>query len=152
MAGSTPSAWYQVINTNSGKCVDHTDGSTNNGTAVQQWACVAGNTNQLWQFRPTTDGYYKVVTRNAATAAWDVTGGPGSTGNGAKIQLWAYSGGTNQQWKAVPAANGTYTFTPRNNTNQCLDVTGVSISDGARLQQWTCHGGPAQSFRLITQP
>ena len=77
---------------------------------------------------------------------------PGSTGNGAKIQLWAYGGGTNQQWKAVPAANGTYIFTPRNSTNQCLDVTDVSTSDGARLQQWTCSGGPAQSFRLTTQP
>ncbi|MEV0560986.1 RICIN domain-containing protein [Dactylosporangium sp. NPDC050588] len=110
------------------------------------------NTNQLWRFQPTTDGSYRVVSRNAATAAWDITGGPGSTGNGAKIQLWTYGGGTNQQWRVVAGANGTYTLNPRNNTGQCFDVTDVSTGDGARLQQWTCSGGPAQSFRLVAQP
>jgi hypothetical protein len=35
---------------------------------------------------------------------------------------------------------------------KCLDVRGVSTADGARLQQWTCTGGPAQTFRLVRQP
>ncbi|MEE4546351.1 RICIN domain-containing protein [Streptomyces sp. V4-01] len=144
------SKWYTVKNTNSGKCVDDADGSTGNGAAVQQWACQAGNANQQWQFQPTDSGFYKVVGRNSTSAAWDVTGGPGA-GDGAKIQLWAYGSGTNQQWKPVAGANGTYTLTPRSNTGECLDVTDVSTSDGARLQQWTCTGGPAQSFTLTPQ-
>jgi len=98
----------------------------------------------------TGSGYYKVVSRNAANAVWDVTGGTGA-GNGAKIQLWAYGGGTNQQWKAVPQAGGTYTLTPRSNPAQCLDVTDGSTTDGARLQQWTCSGAAAQSFTLTPQ-
>lgn len=145
-----PSRWYTVKNTNSGKCVDDTDGSTANGAFVQQWSCQAGSTNQQWQFQPTDSGYYKVVGRRSATAAWDVTGGAGA-GSGAKIQLWAYGAGTNQQWKPVAGPNGTYTFTPRSNTAQCLDVTDVSTADGARLQQWTCTGGAAQSFTLTAQ-
>ena len=44
-----------------------------------------------------------------------------------------------------------YSFTPRNNTNECLDVTDVSTADGARVQQWTCTGGVAQSFTLAPQ-
>ena len=143
--------WYEVVNTNSGKCVDATGGGTANGTAVQQWTCAAGNTNQQWQFQATDSGYYKVVTRNAPTEAWDITGGTGATGDGVKIQLWSYGGGTNEQWKPIPGTGGTYTFTPRNNSNECLDVTDVSTADGARLQQWTCTGGVAQSFTLTAQ-
>ena len=80
-----------------------------------------------------------------------MTGGPGSTGNGVQIQLWTYGGGTNQQWKPVTNADGSLRFTPRNNTGECLDVTNVSTSDGARMQQWACTGGGAQSFTLSVQ-
>ncbi|MHA6757199.1 RICIN domain-containing protein [Streptacidiphilus sp. PAMC 29251] len=143
------SAWYTVTNANSGKCVDAQGGGTGNGTAVQQWACGAGNTNQQWQFQPTDSGYYKVVSHNATSEAWDVSGGPGSTGNGVQIQLWSYGGGTNQQWKPTQNANGSYTFTPRNSGTQCLDA--ASTSDGARTQQWTCNGNTAQAFTLAAQ-
>ena len=154
-SGSSPaidsSKWYTVANANSAKCLDATGGSTANGTALQQWTCTAGNTNQQWQFQPTDSGFYQVVARNATTQAWDVTGGSGATGNGVKIQLWAYGGGTNEQWQAVAQSDGTYRFSPRNNTGNCLDVTDVSTADGALLQQWACSGGAAQSFRLTAQ-
>jgi glucosylceramidase len=143
--------WYTVANVNSGKCLDAAGGATANGTAVQQWTCTAGNTNQLWQFQPTDGGFDKVVSRNATTQAWDVTGGPGTTANGARIQLWAYGGGTNQQWQPVAHPDGSYSFEPRTGTGNCLDVTGLSTADGAPLQQWACSGGTAQSFRLTAQ-
>ncbi|WOP39271.1 RICIN domain-containing protein [Streptomyces sp. Li-HN-5-13] len=143
--------WYTVKNANSGKCVDAADGATGNGTALQQWTCAAGNPNQQWQFQATDSGYYKVVSRNAATAAWDVTGGPAATGDGAKIQLWSYSGTTNEQWKPVQNTDGTYTISPRNNPHECLDVTGTSTADGARLQQWTCTGSTNQKYTLTAQ-
>jgi glucosylceramidase len=132
----------------SGGGSDATNGGTSNGTAVQQWTCYSGNTNQEWQFQPTSGGYYEVVTRNAPALGWDVTGGPGATGNGVPIQLWTYGGGTNQQWMPVQHADGSYSFTPRNNTSECLDVTNASTADGAGLQQWSCTGGSNQSFTL----
>jgi glucosylceramidase len=149
--GISSGTWYQVANVNSGKCVDAANGGTANGTAIQQWTCASGNTNQQWQFQATDGGYYKVVTRNATTQAWDVTGGAAATGDGVKIQLWAYGGGTNEQWLPTQHADGTYSFSPRNNTRECLDVTDVSTADGALLQQWTCSGGAAQSFTLTAQ-
>jgi len=39
--GISSSAWYNVINQNSGACVDATGFGTANGTAVQQWMCPA---------------------------------------------------------------------------------------------------------------
>jgi Ricin-type beta-trefoil lectin domain-like len=98
-----PAAWYQVINTNSGKCLDGTDWGTGNGTALQQWTCsTQAANNQLWQFQPTDNGYYRVANRHTPSKGWDVTGGPQATGNGARLQLWDYVGGTNQQWKPTP--------------------------------------------------
>ncbi len=150
--GISSSTWYEVVNTNSGDCVDDTNGSTANGTAVQQWACSAGSTNQEWQFQPTSGGYYQVVTRNGPTEAWDVTGGPSATGNGTPIQLWSAAGGTNQQWLPTLQSDGSYTFTARNSGNECLDVTNRSTANGTQLQQWACTtGDTAQTFRLVPQ-
>jgi glucosylceramidase len=150
--GISSSNWYQVINTNSGDCVDDANGSTANGTAVQQWSCGSGNTNQEWQFQPTSDGYDQVVTRNAPGVAWDVTGGPSATGNGTPIQLWSATAGTNQQWLPTRQSDGSYTFTARNSGNECLDVTNRSTANGTQLQQWACTAGdPAQTFQLVPE-
>jgi glucosylceramidase len=150
--GISSSTWYEVQNSNSGDCVDDTNGSTANGTAVQQWACSTGSTNQEWEFQPTSGGYYQVVTRNAPTEAWDVTGGTSATGNGTPIQLWSATGGTNQQWLPTLQSDGSYTFTARNSGSECLDVTNRSTSNGTQLQQWACTAGDtAQTFRLVPQ-
>jgi glucosylceramidase len=149
--GINPSTWYEIVNTNSGKCLDDTNGSTANGAALQQWSCT-GSTNQQWQLQPTDSGYYKAVSANSSTQVWDVTGGAGATSDGTPIQLWAYGGGTNQQWLPTELSDGDYTFTARNSGSECLDVTNRSTSNGTQLQQWTCTSGDtAQSFQLIPQ-
>ncbi len=53
--GIDTSAWYEVVNQNSGSCVDDTSFGTANGTPAQQWSC-GGGTNQQWQFRPAGAG------------------------------------------------------------------------------------------------
>lgn len=149
--GISTTAWYNVINQNSGSCVDAAGWGTTNGTIVQQWTCGNAQFNEEWQFQTTDSGYYKVINRNAPALAWDVTGGAGATGDGVKIQLWTYAGGTNEQWLPVALGGGFYKFVARH-SGKCLDVTGVSTANGVQLQQWTCTGGVAQSFRLAQQP
>ncbi|MCX7634494.1 MAG: RICIN domain-containing protein [Syntrophales bacterium] len=34
-------------------------------------------------------------------------------------------------------------------SGKCVDVAGVSISDGANIYQWPCHGGSNQKWRLV---
>lgn|GEM_PF-2380119 len=149
--GIDPAAWYQVINVNSGKCLDAADWGTGNGTALQQWTCnTPPADNQLWQFQPTGNGYYHVISRHAPSKSWDVTGGPAATNNGTPIQLWDFAGGTNQQWQPT-SSGGLYQFVARN-SSKCLDVKDTSDSNGARLQQWACTADPAQSFRLVQKP
>jgi glucosylceramidase len=150
--GINSGTWYEVVNSNSGACADAANQGTVNGTAVQQWTCGAGQANQEWQFQPTSNGYYQVVSRNAPSLAWDVTGGTSATANGTLIQLWSATGATNQQWLPTPQSDGSYTFTARNSGSECLDVTNRSTANGTQLQQWACTAGDtAQTFRLVPE-
>jgi len=146
--GISQTTWYSVINQNSNKCVDDKDGGTANGSIVQQWACFAGSVNQGWLFVDVGGGYYRVMSRKAQSLGWDVSGV--STADSAKVHLWAYGGGNNQQWQAQSLGNGYYRFIARH-SGKCLDVPGSSTADGVQLQQYTCNGTAAQSFRLQAQ-
>ena len=55
---------------------------------------------------------------------------------------------TSQPWLPASLGGGAFRFTTRN-SGKCLDVRDVSTADGALLQQWSCTGGGAQSFRLV---
>ena len=147
--GISSTAWYTVVNQNSGACVDATNFGTTNGTAVQQWACGNQQSNQEWQFQPTDSGFFKVVSRGAPAEAWDVTN-VGTTNN-SLIQLWQFGGGTNQQWQPVALGNGAFKFVGRG-SGRCLDVPGASTANGARLQIFDCNGTGAQAWILKQQP
>jgi hypothetical protein len=142
-------AWYNVINQNSGACVDATGFGTTNGTGVQQWACGNQQSNQEWQFQPTDSGFFKVVSRGAPAEGWDATNF--GTTNGTLIQIWQFGGGANQQWQPVPLGNGFFKFVGRA-SGRCLDVPGASTANGVQLQLFDCNGTGAQAWQLAQQP
>ncbi|GAB2582664.1 RICIN domain-containing protein [Kribbella endophytica] len=143
-AAISPTGWNTVAAKHSGKCVDARAAGTANGTAVQQYACNT-STAQQWQFQPTSDGYVRINARNAATQVLDVSNV--STADGALIHLWAFGNGNNQQFRPVEEADGAYHLVNRN-SGKCLDVPSASVSDSVQLQQYTCNGSAAQSFRI----
>jgi alpha-L-fucosidase 2 len=149
-AGINTSAWYEVVNANSGLCASAAGGSTANGTAVQQLACT-GATSQLWQFVPAATGYYEVLNENAQTEgeSWNITGGVGATASGALLQTWSYGGpgNTNALFALNPLADGSYTFAA-DNSGLCIDTPGSSTNSGVQLQQYTCNTTSAQQFNL----
>src|SRR5579859_3578146 len=137
--------WYNIVSAQSGLCVDDAGGSSANGTSVQEWTCQGGNTNQEWQFQPTSNGYYKVVSFNSASEVWDVTNL--STADGALIQLWSFGGGANQQWQPQAIDSTHYKFVNLNSA-KCLDNSG-STTTGTQFKQWTCQSGNInQSYTL----
>jgi glucuronoarabinoxylan endo-1,4-beta-xylanase len=151
--GINTSAWYRVTTTynNAGLCLDDSNGSTANGTALIQYPCGNGQYNQEWQFRPAAaNGYYAVFNRYATSLVWDNTGG--STANGNKIQLYTYgSGNANQEWQAVSLGNNQWKFVNLA-SGLCLDST-TSTGNAVQLQQYQCASGDAaQVFQLTPQP
>jgi beta-glucosidase len=151
--GSSSSAWYEVVNENSGLCASAAGAGTANGTAVEQLACT-GATSQLWQLVPVATGYDEVLNDNAQSEgeSWNITGGVSVTASGDLLQTWNYGGTTNTN--ALFAANlgstGYYTFVA-DNSGLCIDTPGASTASGVQLQQYTCNGTPAQAFKLVQE-
>ncbi len=139
-----PNTGGTIVNKNSGKCVDARAAGTANGTVVQQYTCNGTNA-QVWSRIATDSGYVRIGTANNTNQVIDINGP--STANGALAQLWAYGGGGNQQWMAVAEGNGYYHLVARN-SGLCLDVPAASTADSVQLQQYTCNGTGAQSFKL----
>lgn len=106
---------------------------------------VTARSPQAYQMQPTSDGYYRIFSRNSSTQVWDVS--RASATDGAKVILWGSNGGSNQQWKPVPEGQGYYRFVARH-SGKCLDVPGASTAVALQLQQYTCNGTAAQSFLL----
>jgi hypothetical protein len=137
---------YRLINKASGKCVAAAGGSTDNGTHVEQLPCADVDA-QRWRFTATSNGYMTIAAVGNGAQVFDIDGGPGATGDGAKLLLWNDVGGANQQWQPVWESGRTYHFIPRH-SDRCLDVPGGTSEVGVQLQQWACNGASAQSFEL----
>ena len=141
--------WYNIVNQNSGSCVDATGSGTTNGTTLQQWACGTQQNNQEWEFQSVGNGNYEIVNRNAPSEAWDVTNV--GTADGSLLQLWTYGGGSNQQWTPVSLGNGYYKLVGVG-SGRCLDTPSASTANGVQLQIYDCNGTAAQAFKLVAQP
>ncbi len=139
-----PNGWYNVINVNSGLCVEDLDFGIVKGSTVDQWGCGDGQANQQWQFTATDSGYYQVSNRYVAMSL-NVTGGVSAVNTQIPIQLWTYSGATNEQWKPVFLGDGQWKLIARN-SGLCMEVPGSSTSNGLGLDQNTCEGSTAEAF------
>jgi cytolysin (calcineurin-like family phosphatase) len=142
--------YYNIVNLNSGLCLDDAGWGTTAGTPVIQWDCGNQQSNQQWQVLPVGGGYYQIVNR-LSTFAVDVSGGPSATDNQVKVLQWPYGGGANQQWRLESLGGANYRLIARH-SGRCLDVPGASTTHGVQLQQYDCNGTGAQTFSLVPQP
>lgn len=75
---------YEISAEHSGKCVDVSGPSLDNGAKVHQWSCHGG-TNQQWRVT-STDGAYRLQAVHSGKCL-DVT--EWSTQNGTGLQQWS---------------------------------------------------------------
>lgn len=135
--------YYYIKNNYSGKVLDDTGWSTSDGTKIEQWTQISGQTNQQWSFVSTGDGYYYIVNRYSGKALDDTDG---STADGAQVQQWTLSTGNfNQEWSLVSAGGGLY-YIKNRHSGKVLDDTNWSTSDGTLIQQWTQINGQANQL------
>ncbi|MFE9751517.1 RICIN domain-containing protein, partial [Saccharothrix saharensis] len=138
-----PSAWYVLVNRNSGKALDVYGLATNDGGRITQWSRNDG-ANQQWQFLDSGSGYYRVKSRHSGKVL-DVPNS--STADGVALQQWADHGGTNQQFRAVES--GGYFRLVNRNSGKAVEVQGAATSDGANVVQYTDSGGANQQWQLV---
>jgi len=137
-------AWYVLVNRNSGKALDVTGASTADGAGLVQWSRTNA-TNQQFQFADAGGGNYKLRARHSGKLA-DVQGA--STADGAPVVQWTDNGGANQQF-GVADAGGGYVRLVNRNSGKALDVQGASTADGAGVVQQTGSTGTDQQWQLV---
>ncbi len=142
------SAWYNVVNQQSGQCLDAAGWGTSNGTVVQQYTCGSQQTNQEWQFQSQGSNTYSIVNRFAPSQTVDVANV--GTSNGSLLQTWTYGGGTNQKWTVT--ASGTGFIIVGVGSGKCVDDPNSTSTKGTQMQIWGCDNTPAQVWTLNAQP
>ncbi|WP_228011206.1 RICIN domain-containing protein [Nonomuraea phyllanthi] len=138
------SAWYVLVNRNSGKALDVYNLATNDGARITQWARNNQN-QQQWQFVDSGGGYYRLKSRHSGKVL-DVSGY--STANGAAVVQWSDHNGTNQQWRLSDSSDG-YVRLINRNSNKALEVQNASTADGANIVQYDDWGGANQQWQLV---
>jgi arabinan endo-1,5-alpha-L-arabinosidase len=88
---------YELVNVNSGKCLQTSGASTADGAVAVQSTCI-GAAHQLWTRTPVIGGYVTFTNVNSGKCL-EVAGA--STANGAALDQATCNAGTNQQWMVV---------------------------------------------------
>ncbi|MFD1120722.1 non-reducing end alpha-L-arabinofuranosidase family hydrolase, partial [Sphaerisporangium aureirubrum] len=138
------SAWYVLVNRNSGKALDVYNLATNDGARITQWARNDGS-QQQWQFVDSGGGYYRVKSR-LSNKVLDVYNF--STADGGAVVQWADGNGVNQQWRLADSSDG-YVRLINRNSNKALEVQGASTADGANVVQYSDWGGNNQQWQFV---
>ncbi|SET14321.1 glucuronoarabinoxylan endo-1,4-beta-xylanase [Nonomuraea wenchangensis] len=137
------SAWYVLVNRNSGKALDVYNQSTADGGRITQW--TRNNQNQQqWQFVDSGGGYYRLKSRHSGKVL-DVSNW--STANGGAIVQWSDTNGANQQWRLADSPDGYIRLISRH-SGKALEVQGASTADGANIVQYDDWSGTNQQWQL----
>ncbi len=138
---------YKIISKRSGKVLELSSCTTDNGGTIQQsdW----NNTDcQKWKVTRTNDGFYKIVSvlsNNAITV-------PDSSQIPAEGLVQMADENTDyQQWLIKPIGTGLYQVFSKA-TGMSVDVSGCSTSPAAKILQYSYWGGDCQlwEFERIT--
>lgn len=141
---------YQLVNKNSGKCLQVSNNSRTNGAALHQWECgdPATRFNQVWTLVPQAGAgaYYQIVSRTSNYCADVINADPNAN---AGVQQWQClgAGQTNQIWQGVPVEtiNGNeYVKFIAKHSGKCLESQYSGTQDGAVAVQNNCDNRASQ--------
>ncbi|MCT4587385.1 MAG: RICIN domain-containing protein [Carboxylicivirga sp.] len=136
--------YYKVVSKNSGKVIDVSGISQDDGANICQWEYVGGE-NQQWKIEQVENGKYRFMARHSGKVldvySW-------STANGGNIVQWPWVNYENQKWR-IDKVDDTYFTITSCSSNKVLDVDGISSDNGANVQQWDYVGQSNQQWQLV---
>ncbi|MEV4492537.1 RICIN domain-containing protein [Micromonospora coxensis] len=138
------SAWYVLVNRNSGKVLDLYASATNDGARISQWTRNDG-ANQQWQFLDSGGGYYRLKSRHSGKVL-DVYNW--STADGAALVQWSDTNAANQQFRLADSDGGHVRLISRH-SGKVVEVQGASTADGGNIVQYSDWNGANQQWQLV---
>ncbi|GAA1534797.1 hypothetical protein GCM10009827_061200 [Dactylosporangium maewongense] len=136
------SAWYVIVNRNSGKAMDLWEWSTADGAPVNQFT-RNDLAVQQWQFVPTDNGYYQIRSRHSGKVLELA-----NASDGAGLYQQTAAAGNNRQQFTLKDSAGGYVRLLSRHSGKALDVWEWSTADGARISQYTDTDGANQQWTL----
>ena len=133
---------YAIKSVNSGKALDVSWGSKDDGANVLQYT-YHGYNNQKWYLERQSDGSYVIKCANSnkvLDVAW------ASRDDGANVQQCGYNGNACQKWELRRVGNS-YAIINKN-SGKALDVSGRSTADNANILQWRYTGANNQLWNI----
>ncbi|MBQ7186616.1 MAG: family 16 glycosylhydrolase [Ruminococcus sp.] len=133
---------YAIKSVNSGKALDVSWGSKDDGANVLQYT-YHGYNNQKWYLERQSDGSYVIKCANSnkvLDVAW------ASRDDGANVQQCGYNGNSCQKWELRRVGNS-YAIINKN-SGKALDVSGRSTADNANVLQWRYSGANNQLWNI----
>jgi len=137
---------YKIVSVLSGKTLDVSGGSQEDGVAIVQYE-YHGGLNQQWELVPVEEGFFKIASRSSGKVL-DVA--ERSQDSGADIVQNQYDGSASQHWQLVLIDDKNHNFKIASRINRkVLDVLEGRREDGTRIVQYDYHGGLNQLWRLV---
>lgn len=126
---------YRITAKHSGKALDVSGPSTQNGARVHQWT-YGGGANQKWAAVNRGNGNWQL--RSLYSGKCLDVAGP-SQNNGARFHQWDCHNGPSQQFKVQHMGGADYHLRVQH-SGKCVDVSEAGTQNGARVHQWDCLG------------
>lgn len=133
----------EIMNVNSGRCLDVAGNGTGNNTNVQQFTCNAGR-NQTWFLSVSGADSYHIRPGHIGNKNLDIAGG--SLANNANVQIFDPVSDA-QVFGLMLQSDGNYQIVSKK-SEKCLDVVNASTANNANVQQFTCTSGLNQRWLL----
>lgn len=136
---------YYITNKFSGMALDLTDGSTSDGTQIQQWG-LTGGSHQEWRLAAVDDNYFKILSMKDESKCLAIDGTDNS--DGLNVVLQTYTGADNQLFKIIQDGAFYGIVSKVSGDSSGLDVYGWSEENGGLIKQWNYWGGACQMWKL----
>jgi hypothetical protein len=136
---------------NGGVSLDIVNGSTADGTTVQQYTTWNG-TPQMFNLLPDGPNWHIVMSANNAKCV-DLAGSGSSLGNSTQLRINDCQAGKSSEAWNITADAKTGAFIFKNvQSGRCLDENGWNTSAGLPMQIWDCSGQSNQKLYIQAFP
>ena len=135
---------YKLLNMLSGKALDVSGGSLENGARVQQWT-DNGTSAQQWNFERVSDGSFKIKNVGSGKVL-DMSAA--SSENGAALTQWDDYGNANQRFTVNDLGNSVVSMTAKHSA-KVVETGGFSLENGGGVQQWDWANVDSQKWKLV---
>ncbi len=134
---------YRITNVGSGKVLDASGCSGDNGVRMQQYPWWGGNC-QRWLIEPLGDGWNRISSQVSGRVL-DLASCSGA--DGATVQLYDWLNNDCQRWRIEDWGNGQLRIVNKA-SRKLLDVSNGSTADNTQVWQWTANGSNAQRWMI----